>query len=158
VTSMIFGAWCQQPGVGGWVLMGLFWATFVGLVLWALSRLFAPGGDDVIHRDGDDPDQRWAQRPADDDRPGPPPVESRKISLPPRVNETGERASKSLSARAGAIQGPSSTGHQDPERGSLPGSGAGHGEPAAVGLRQSSGDRQVDAGPAVGPVPGGVDP
>jgi len=96
---MILGAWCQQPGVGGWVLMGLFWATFVGLVLWALSRLFAPGGDDVIHRDGD-----------------------------------------------------------EPERGSLRGSGAGHGEPAAVGRRPSSGDRQADAGPAVGPVPGGVDP
>lgn len=38
------GAWCGQLGVGGWVLMGLFWVTFLGLVLWALSRLFAPPG------------------------------------------------------------------------------------------------------------------
>ena len=41
---MVFaGAWCGQLGVGGWVLMGLFWATFLGLVLWAVSRLFGPG-------------------------------------------------------------------------------------------------------------------
>jgi hypothetical protein len=41
VSSMFPGAGCGQISVGGWVLMGLFWATFVGLVLWALSRLFA---------------------------------------------------------------------------------------------------------------------
>jgi len=40
---MFAGAWCGQLGVGGWVLMGLFWATFLGLVLWAVSRLFSPG-------------------------------------------------------------------------------------------------------------------
>lgn len=39
---MISGVWCGQMGVGGWFLMGLFWVTFVGLVLWALSRLFGP--------------------------------------------------------------------------------------------------------------------
>jgi len=39
---MFLGPWCGQLGVGGWVLIGLFWATFVGLVLWAMSRLFAP--------------------------------------------------------------------------------------------------------------------
>jgi len=37
---MFAGVWCGQLGVGGWVLMGLFWATFLGLVLWAVSRLF----------------------------------------------------------------------------------------------------------------------
>jgi putative membrane protein len=37
---MFDGVWCGQLGVGGWVLMGLFWATFLGLVLWAVSRLF----------------------------------------------------------------------------------------------------------------------
>ena len=42
VTYMFLGPWCGQLGVGGWVLIGLFWATFVGLVLWAMSRLFAP--------------------------------------------------------------------------------------------------------------------
>ena len=40
---MFAGAWCGQLGVTGWVLMGLFWATFLGLVLWAVSRLFGSG-------------------------------------------------------------------------------------------------------------------
>jgi len=63
---MIFGAWCGQLGVGGWILMGLFWATFVGLVLWALSRLFAPvRQDDVVHESADDLDQRWAREQRD---------------------------------------------------------------------------------------------
>ena len=55
---MFAGAWCGQLGVGGWVLMGLFWATFLGLVLWAVSRLFGPGrmagGVDGDKRDVDD--------------------------------------------------------------------------------------------------------
>ena len=59
---MFPGAWCGQMGVGSWVLMGLFWATFLGLVLWALSRLFAPamvrGG---LPGDADDLDLRLAQ-------------------------------------------------------------------------------------------------
>jgi len=38
---MFAGAWCGQSGVIGWVLMGLFWVAFLGLVLWAMSRLFA---------------------------------------------------------------------------------------------------------------------
>lgn len=42
VTSMFAGAWCGQSSVIGWVLMGLFWVTFLGLVLWAMSRLFPP--------------------------------------------------------------------------------------------------------------------
>ena len=63
---MILGAWCGQLGVGGWVLMGLFWATFVGLVLWALSRLFAPvREDEVLHEGADDLDQRWAHEQMD---------------------------------------------------------------------------------------------
>ena len=39
---MFLGAWCGQMSVGGWVLMGLLWVTFLGLVLWTLSRLFVP--------------------------------------------------------------------------------------------------------------------
>ena len=39
---MFAGGWCGQSGVGGWILMGLFWATFLGLVLWAVNRLFGP--------------------------------------------------------------------------------------------------------------------
>jgi putative membrane protein len=52
---MFAGAWCGQLGVGGWVLLGLFWATFLGLVLWAVSRLFGSGrvADSV---DGDNHD------------------------------------------------------------------------------------------------------
>ncbi len=42
VTSMFAGTWCGQYGLIGWVLMGLFWVTFLGLVVWAMSRLFAP--------------------------------------------------------------------------------------------------------------------
>lgn len=63
---MIPGTWCGQLGVGGWVLMGLFWATFVGLVLWALSRLFARvREDEFLHEDADDLDQRWAREQMD---------------------------------------------------------------------------------------------
>ena len=59
---MFPGSWCGHLGVGAWVLMGLFWSTFLGLVLWALSRLFAPvrlaGGRDD---DGDDLDLRLSR-------------------------------------------------------------------------------------------------
>lgn len=59
---MFAGAWCGQLGVGGWVLMGLFWVTFLGLVLWAVSRLFAPArGAGGLDRDGDDLDVRLAR-------------------------------------------------------------------------------------------------
>jgi len=63
---MIFGAWCGQLGVGGWIVMGLFWATFVGLVLWALSRLFAPVRQgDALHESADCLDPRWAREQMD---------------------------------------------------------------------------------------------
>jgi hypothetical protein len=54
VALMFAGAWCGQWGVAGWVLSGLFWASFLGLVLWAVSRLFAPAGVG----DGPDGDKR----------------------------------------------------------------------------------------------------
>ena len=39
--ALVFAdVWCGQLTVSGWVLMGLFWATFMGLVLWAVGRLF----------------------------------------------------------------------------------------------------------------------
>jgi putative membrane protein len=63
---MFLGPWCGQLGLGGWVLMGLFWATFVGLVLWALSRLFAPiREDEVLHQDADDLGQLRAREQMD---------------------------------------------------------------------------------------------
>jgi uncharacterized membrane protein len=65
---MFAGAWCGQLGVGGWVLMGLFWVTFLGLVLWAVSRLFGSGrvagsvdGDKREVDDVDDLDLRLAR-------------------------------------------------------------------------------------------------
>jgi hypothetical protein len=52
---MFPGAGCGQMSVGGWVLMGLFWVTFLGLVLWALTRLFSSSrGDGSLHEDSDD--------------------------------------------------------------------------------------------------------
>jgi hypothetical protein len=56
---MFARAWCGQLGVTGWVLMGLFWATFLGLVLWAVSRLFGSGragGLEGDRREADDVD------------------------------------------------------------------------------------------------------
>jgi len=42
--------------------MGLFWVTFLGLVLWALSRLFAgPRGGDGVHEGVNDLDQQLAR-------------------------------------------------------------------------------------------------
>jgi uncharacterized membrane protein len=60
VALMFAGAWCGQWGVGGWLLMGLFWVSFLGLVLWVVSRLFAPArvadGLDGDRREGGDAD------------------------------------------------------------------------------------------------------
>lgn len=58
---MFLGAWCGQMGVAGWILMGLFRVTFLGLVLWALSRLFAGLRVDGVHEDVDDLDQQLAR-------------------------------------------------------------------------------------------------
>jgi hypothetical protein len=65
---MFAGVWCGQLGVGGWVLMGLFWGTFLGLVLWAVSRLFGRGptaggvaGDEPVVDDADNLDLRLAR-------------------------------------------------------------------------------------------------
>jgi hypothetical protein len=58
VVLMFAGAWCGQWGVGGWVLMGLFWVSFLGLVLWAVSRLFAPAPAPAPVADGLDGDER----------------------------------------------------------------------------------------------------
>ena len=63
---MFPGAGCGQISVGGWVLVGLFWVTFVGLVLWALSRLFPRsrrGGG--LHDETDDLDLRLAREQID---------------------------------------------------------------------------------------------
>jgi uncharacterized membrane protein len=65
---MFAGVWCGQLGVGGWALMGLFWATFLGLVLWAVSRLFGRdgragigAGDQPVVDDADNLDLRLAR-------------------------------------------------------------------------------------------------
>jgi type IV secretory pathway TrbD component len=50
--AMFPGAWCGHLGVGAWALIGLFWATFLGLVVWAVGRLFTPSRS-VAGRDPD---------------------------------------------------------------------------------------------------------
>ena len=60
--SMFPGVGCGPMSVGGWVLVGLFWATFLGLVLWALSRLFPRSrGGGGLHGDADNLDLRFAR-------------------------------------------------------------------------------------------------
>mgnify|MGYP001791299461 FL=1 len=59
---MFAGLVCGQTSVVAWVLMGLFWVTFVGLVLWALTRLFAPPRwDGSAPENADDLDPRLAR-------------------------------------------------------------------------------------------------
>ncbi len=59
---MFAGLVCGQTSVVAWVLMGLFWVTFVGLVLWALTRLFAPArGGWSAPENADDLDPRLAR-------------------------------------------------------------------------------------------------
>ena len=63
---MFPGAGCGQMSLGGWVLMGLFWVTFVGLVLWVLTRLFSSGRwDGSFHEDSDDLALRSAREQMD---------------------------------------------------------------------------------------------
>ncbi|HEY5182331.1 MAG TPA: hypothetical protein VIJ07_21580 [Dermatophilaceae bacterium] len=38
--DMFAGGYCAGMGLGGWLLMIGFWAGFVGLVVWAITRLF----------------------------------------------------------------------------------------------------------------------
>ena len=63
---MFAGLACGQTSVVAWVLMGLFWVTFVGLVLWALTRLFplTPGGWSAPEN-ADDLDPRLAREQTD---------------------------------------------------------------------------------------------
>ena len=63
---MFPGVGCGQISVGGWVLVGLFWAAFLGLVLWALSRLFPPSrGVGGVPEDAGDHDLRLARERMD---------------------------------------------------------------------------------------------
>ena len=41
---MFAGGYCGGMGIGGWLLMIGLWAVLVGLVVWAITRLF-PSGD-----------------------------------------------------------------------------------------------------------------
>lgn len=42
VRAMFSGTWCGGMGVGGWLVMILFWATFLGLAVWAVTSMFPP--------------------------------------------------------------------------------------------------------------------
>jgi len=37
---MFTGSWCSGMGVGGWILMIGFWVALLGVIVWAVSRLF----------------------------------------------------------------------------------------------------------------------
>ena len=43
----MMNGWDNGMGAGGWVLMIFAWVALLGLVVWAISRLFPtrPGGD-----------------------------------------------------------------------------------------------------------------
>jgi putative membrane protein len=55
---MFAGTWCGGMGAGGWLVMALFWGGFLGLAVWAVTRLLAPmsggeavdGSQDVLDR------------------------------------------------------------------------------------------------------------
>lgn len=90
---MFPGAWCGQMGLGGWVLIGIFWAAFLGLVLWASSQLFAPArGDGGMREAAADLDLRLARgqmgpseiRARREERPSPPDITERGAHEPPR--------------------------------------------------------------------------
>ena len=37
---MLADSWCGGTGIAGWLAMLVFWATFLGLAIWAVTRLF----------------------------------------------------------------------------------------------------------------------
>ena len=37
---MFTGTWCSGMGVGGWILMIVFWAALLGVIVWSVTRLF----------------------------------------------------------------------------------------------------------------------
>lgn len=48
------GLWCSQMSTAGWVLMAAIWVTVIGLVVWAVCRLFpAQRTPEAYHAAGD---------------------------------------------------------------------------------------------------------
>ena len=37
---MFTGSWCSGMSVGGWIFMIGFWVALLGVIVWAVSRLF----------------------------------------------------------------------------------------------------------------------
>jgi len=33
-------SWCGATGLAGWLAMAVFWTAFLGLVIWAVTRIF----------------------------------------------------------------------------------------------------------------------
>jgi uncharacterized membrane protein len=54
------GNWCGQMGIGGWLVMILFWTAFLGLAVWALTQLFGPRNVRVSENARDVLDRRLA--------------------------------------------------------------------------------------------------
>jgi putative membrane protein len=62
----MFGtAFCDGMGVGGWVVMIAFWAVFLGLIVWAVTRIFPT--DEPRHDSRAELDRRLAAGEIDPD-------------------------------------------------------------------------------------------
>ena len=57
---MFSGTWCGSMGAAGWLVMTLFWATFLGLAVWAVTRMFTPTGGPAAEDPRDVLDRRLA--------------------------------------------------------------------------------------------------
>ena len=60
---MMYG-WDNGMGAGGWVLMILAWVALLGLIVWAISRLFPtrPGGESREQKTLETPEEILAGR------------------------------------------------------------------------------------------------
>lgn len=56
---MFTSSWCGGMGVGGWLVMLLFWGAFLGLAVWAVTRMFTPAGSSQT---SDDPMEELERR------------------------------------------------------------------------------------------------
>lgn len=64
---MFSGTWCGGMGAGGWLVVALFWAAFLGLAVWAVTRMFAPAGGPAAEAPRDVLDRRLAAGDLDPD-------------------------------------------------------------------------------------------
>lgn len=46
---MFSGGWCGGMGIWSWVVMVVFWGAFLGLTLWAVTRMFPLATNRRVH-------------------------------------------------------------------------------------------------------------